>query len=635
MLTQMRALSQNIFGRAILAVILILIIASFAIWGINDRFTGYDANVIARIGSAKITTEQYQTAYRIELARLEQQQKRHILNEEARRLGVDREVMSRLQTDVLLEQQADRLGLAVGNDEITRVIMTEDTFKGPSGQFDHTLFDRLLRDNGYTETTYANVQRKLILRQDVSNAIVGALQVPAILKDAVHRFQAEVRDADFFILPPEAVGKIAGPSEAEAKAYYDDHAASYMAPEYRKLTVLSVVPASLVKPDAVTEDEARKRYEDQKAARFAQPERRTVEQLVFPDAAAAQVAADKIKGGEAFDKLVAEAKKTSADVALGTVAKADLADTAVADATFGLSENGTSGPVKSQFGVVLLHVSKITPAQTQPLIEVDAQLKDEIAILKAKQQTQQAAEKVEDARGAGKPLSEAAAAAGLTVRTLDAIDAQGRDRAGRPVEGLVDGPQLLKTAFSTDPGADTEMLRSGDGGNEWYEGVKIDPAHKRPFAELKTTVENAWRSEETMRRLAAEGDKIVKAIDGGKTIAAAAAEAKQTLEQARNVGRAGAPQLPSPEASAFFEQPTGKAGSVAAQGRGRLIFSVIAARVPPVDPGDTAFQKLMTQVQSGFEGDVTETYLGRLRSELGSTFNRKALDSVMGGEPGS
>ena len=51
MLSTMRSLSQHWFGRAILGVVLGFIILSFAVWGIGDRFTGFNANELAKVGS--------------------------------------------------------------------------------------------------------------------------------------------------------------------------------------------------------------------------------------------------------------------------------------------------------------------------------------------------------------------------------------------------------------------------------------------------------------------------------------------------------------------------------------------------------------------------------------------------------
>ena len=631
MMFQMRTLSQSLFGRAILLVILGLIALSFVVWGIGDRFTGMGGNELASVGSTKLSVDQYRSEYQRELQQLQQKQKRGITNEEARRLGIDRQVLSRLLTDTILDQQAQRLGLAIGDDEIVGNIVKDPAFKGPGDKFDQQIFQNLLRENGYTETSYARAQRSLMLRRNVSDALVGGLELPTIIKDAVHRFQTEVRDLDFLVLPPSAAGTVPAPSDAQLKTYYDEHTGSFMAPEYRKLVVLSVVPANLVKPDAITDADIAKRYDEVKAVQFTQPERRTVEQLVFPDGAAADAAGAKLKAGEAFDKLAAEEHKTPTDTSLGTVTKGDLADRAVADAAFSLPENGTSGPVKSQFGIMLVHVSKVFAGRQQPLMEVHAELKDQLAIIRARQQATKLRDGVEDQRTAGKTLTEAAASVGLQPRTIDAVDAQGRDRAHKPVEGLAAGPQLLKAAFASDVGADTEMIPTSDGGDVWYEVAGVDPAHQLPLAEVKPRVEAGWRNEEIGRRLAAKGDALVKAIDGGKTLTAIAEEnGKLPVSKATNIGRGGGPQLPQLIAATFFSTIVGKAGSVTDGEQGRIVFKVEAAHVPPIDPKDQDFAKLVGQVQIGFEDDVLAEYLARVQGEIGVRVNQQALQTALG-----
>ena len=631
MLNEMRSLSRNLFGRAILTLVLGFIIVSFAVWGIGDRFTGFNGNELAKVGATTITVDQYRNAYQTQLQQLQQKQRRAITNEEARRSGLDRQVLSRLLTDTILDQQAGKLGLAVGNDEIARGVMRDPAFNGPGGKFDAQVFQRLLAENGYSEASYARAQRALILRQDVSDAVIGDLALPAAITDAVHRYKSEVRDLDFFILPPAAAGEVPAPSEAEMKTFYDQHARSFTAPEFRKLTVLSVVPANLVKPDAVTDADVAKRYDEMKATRFTQAEKRTLQQLVFPDAKAADAAEAKLKGGESFAALAAEEHRQSGDIDLGTVAKSEVADPAVASAAFALPADGTSQPVKGSFGTVLVHVAAIVPKRVQPLIEVNAQLKDELAIVRARAQANAMRDEVEKARDAGKSLVEAAQGVGLQARSIDAIDAQGRDRARKPVEGLAGGPQLLKAAFGSDVGADTSMIPTGDGGDVWYAVDAIDPAHPLALAAVKDRVIAGWREDEIARRLAGLADKLVAAIDGGKPLGDAAAESgKLAVLKASNIGRGGAPQLPQPVASAFFTRPAGKAGSVTDGAAGRIVFRIAAVHVPPVDAKDEEFTKLIGQVQTGFEDDVMAQYLAREQSEIGVTINQQALVTALG-----
>ena len=310
MLTQMRALSQNIVGRTIMGLVLGFIILSFAIWGIGDQFTGYDADQLASVGHARISVEQYRDAYQNQLQQMQQKAKRGITNEEARRLGLDRQVLSRLLSDTILGQEAAKLGLAVGDGDIARMIVDDDMFKGANGQFDRARFEQLMANNGLTEARYVKDERGLILRQDVSDAVVGGLEVPKVMDLAIHRYQSEVRDLAFFALPQSAAGPAPAPSDAELKTYYDDRPSAFVAPEYRKLVVLSVVPVNLVRPDAVSDADVAARYDQMKDARFIVPEKRTVQQLVFGDAKAAADAKVKLDGGETFDQLVTDEKKS-------------------------------------------------------------------------------------------------------------------------------------------------------------------------------------------------------------------------------------------------------------------------------------------------------------------------------------
>ena len=185
MLTQMRALSQNFFGRAIMAVVLGFIILSFAVWGIGDRFTNFNADQLVSVGATKISVQDYRNAYQNELQQLQEKAKRGITNTEAKRMGVDREVLSRLLSNAILDHQAGRLDLAVGDSEIAKQITQDPVFFGRSGQFDRDRFKLLLSENNMSEGTYVREQRGLMLRHDVSDAVTGGVEVPQIVKEAI------------------------------------------------------------------------------------------------------------------------------------------------------------------------------------------------------------------------------------------------------------------------------------------------------------------------------------------------------------------------------------------------------------------------------------------------------------------
>ena len=504
MLEAMRAATQGWIGRIIMAVVMGLIILSFAIWGIGDIFRGFGANKLAQVGSEEITADAFRNAYLIELQRLQRQARRNITNEEARQFGIDRQVLSRLVSEAALDQQAHALDLAMSDQEIAKAIRNDPSFKGPSGQFDRARFDELLRNNGLNEKTFVRDQRGVYLRHEIIDALTHGLQLPKALLEAIHRFQTQTRKVDYVILPASSLGNIAAPTQEQLQKYFDDRKQSFATPEYRSLVILSLTPAAIAKPETVSDADAQKRYEEIKTERFGAPEKRAIEQILFADEAGAVEARAKLKNGKTFDDLLKEQNLTQKDASLGLVARSGLVDKNVADAAFSLHEGEVSAPVKSQFGTVLLRVTKIVPSSIKPFSEVAADLKREMALQRARGDVAHLHDEIEDQRASGKSLTEAAKSAGLEPRTIAAIDAAGKDPQGAPIPELTNAQALLKAAFASDVGVDNDTLKLPDGGYQWFEVAKVDKARQKTFDEVKAEVEKAWRDDETAKLLAAK-----------------------------------------------------------------------------------------------------------------------------------
>lgn len=639
MLEKMRAATQGWIGRSIMAIIMGLIILSFAIWGIGDIFRGFGANKLAQVGGADISVDAFRNAYQSQLQRLQRQLRRNVTNEEARQFGVDRQTLSSLIGDAALDQQARALDLAISDQEIAKAITNDPALKGPSGQFDRVRFEEVLRDNGLNEKGFVREQRGLYLRQEITDAVTHGLQLPKAMLEAIHRYQTESRSVDYIILPASAGGVAAPPSEESLKKYFEDRAQRYSTPEYRGLVVLTLTPAQIAKPDGVSGADAQKRYEEVKAERFGAPEKRAIEQILFADEAAAAEARAKLDSGKTFDDLLKEKNLTQKDASLGLVTREGLIDKSVADAAFALPEGQASAPVKAQFGVVLLRVDKIIPSSVKPFSEVAADLKREIALQRARTEVAQLHDAIEDQRASGKTLTEAAKSAGLDPRAIAAVDMAGADPNGAPVADLANGPALLKAAFASDIGVDNDTLRVGEGGYQWFEVANIDKARQKTFDEVKGDVEKAWRDDEAAKLLAAKTAELAKRIEAGESISAiAAAEGNPTVKHANDVKRSGASDpaaqgLTSAVIAQIFNVGLRGAASARTEDGGRLLFQVVGAAVPAIDFNAPALTSVSAQVKNGLTDDVLAQYMTKLESDLGVKINMQAFAGAVGASP--
>ena len=168
--------------------------------------------------------------------------------------------------------------------------------------------------------------------------------------------------------PPRRQARLAAPSEEALKTFFNDRKSSYRAPEFRAMDVLALEPETIANPAEVSDADAEAAYAKiaGKDPRFGAPEKRDLQQILFPNEADASAAEAKLKAGASFDDLIKERGLKPEDTDLGETTKDAMLDKAEADAVFALPQGGVSEVLKSQFGPVIVRVKGITPSTMKP-----------------------------------------------------------------------------------------------------------------------------------------------------------------------------------------------------------------------------------------------------------------------------
>lgn len=631
MLEGMRKATQNWLGKTILTIVFSILIGSFAIWGIGDIFRGIGTNKVATVGDIDIGTIEFRNAYQTQLQNLQRQARRAITNDQARAFGLDRQVLSRLVSDAALDQKIRDMRLAMSDEQIGRSILEDPSFQGASGKFDRARFNDLMRDNGYTEQSFVREQRRVYLRREIGEAIAGNVPVPQAALEAIHRYTNETRAVEYVVLPEAAAGEIPPASADDLQKFYEARKSTYRAPEYRRIVTLAITPETVADPSKVSDADARSTYERIKGERFGTPERRELQQIVFGTEDEAKAASEKIKAGTSFEDLATERKLAKSDIDLGTVTRGALVDPAIGDAAFATPSGEVSAPVKGTFGWALIRVVSATGGNVKSYDEVADEVKRIVAVSAARGRVQEIRDAIEDERTSGKTLTDAAKKAGYDVRTIEAVDAQGRDKTGAEIQ-IVNREALLRAVFASDIGVDNELITTPDNGYEWFEIAAIDPAHDRSLDEVKDQVAASWREDQITRRLATKAGELVKAIDGGKTIEEIAeAEGKLEVKQAAAVKRGGAEGLSPGLVAQIFNISVGHAGSAAGDGTTRVLFKINDSIVPPLDPDSDQTKTASGQLAAAYGDELLAQYLTKLQSDLGVSVNQGALNLAVGG----
>src|SRR5690349_18154775 len=286
MLRGLRNASSNWLGKTIMTVAMGALIVSFGIWGIADIFRGFGQSTVAKVGGTEISLNEFRQTYTERLQQIGRQFGRPLTPDQARAFGLDRQVLQQTIAEAALDEEARRLGLGQSDEQIRQVIMNDPNFKGVGGNFDSNRFQSVIRNFGYTEQRYVSEQRKVSLRRQITGTIGAGLEPPKAMLDVLTRFQNEQRAIEFVRLDAAQAGTIDAPSPEALAAYFEDHKVQFRAPEYRKIAFVVVSPEEIGKWSEVSDEDAKKAF-DQRKDRLGTPEKRQIQQIVFPNAAEA------------------------------------------------------------------------------------------------------------------------------------------------------------------------------------------------------------------------------------------------------------------------------------------------------------------------------------------------------------
>lgn len=614
--------------------LMMLLVLSFAVWGISGSVLNFGSDSVAEVGGQKITVIDFDNAYRRRLDALGRQLGRPLSTTEGAALGIPGQVLGQMIAEAALNEAADNMNVGLSDEELRNVIQRDPSFQGASGRFDRNRLAQLLAANQLTEDEFVGQRRDLARRQQIAEALAGNMPAPVAMVQALNLHGQEARTVRYLDLAPDLAGDIADPDDAALSAWFEENKAEFKAPEYRSIKVLELTPEAIAKPQEVAEDAVRDAYE-RAGNRFGEPERRRILQLSFPSAEEASAAAAAIAGGKAFEEVLAERSLAEKDVDLGTLAKADLLDPTIAEAAFSLAEGAVSGVVEGRFSPVILKVTTVSPARTRAYEEVEAELRSEIAFQDAEREVLDLHDEVEDARAGGATLEEVAARFGLPVKQIGPLDRGGARIDGAPVE-LPETADLLSEIFESDVGVENDPLQLGRRGFLWFDVVEVTPERDRDLTEVRQKALAKWREEERSRKLAEVSAKAKSDLDGGKTLDALASEFGIEVRTSDGFTRGQAPgDLTAEAVAAAFSGPAGTSAEVEGKDGHRLLLVVDTISTPAFFAESADATQLRQRLSQGLQDSIVAQYVGEIEDRAGVNVNQSAITRVIGLGSGS
>ncbi len=626
MLTTLRSKSGGIIAKIFIG----LLAMSFAIWGISDVLRVKPEETLISAGGTTISVKTYSNRFRSMLQQLARQTGRTVTPDEARAMGLDRQLLIQLIREAVLKEATRRLNLSLPDAYIAARVKAMPQFAGPDGSFDPRLFRQALYNAGLDERQFLEEERNALLGNGVMAAVTADMTAPKTLLEKTYAFRNAMRDADYVVIVADEAA-LPQPDEATLKKFYEEHKQQFTAPERRVIRVLALTPETLVDKVKVNDEELKKLYESQKS-RFFQPELRTVEQLRFNSEEAARQALDAFRSGaKTWEQLLAEHKLKPEDVRIGPYERKRFPNEKLAEAAFSAKEGEVTGPVKTPLGVFLVKVVKVKPGREIPFEEAKKTLEKFQKLEKARDLIADYYDRIEEARASGQGLAEAASALGLRLAVTPPVARDGTGPDGKPVN-VPGGEQVLAEAFRSEPGMDNDVVELGNDGYAWFEVEKVIPAGPIPFDKVKNRVLAAWKAQALAAGLRRKAEALKKKAESGTPLQKIAEELGTTVKHIEKLRRNEArPDFPTAAVRVLFAAKPGTyAIAISPDGRKAWLMKVKARPAPAPDPKSDEMKALRIVLSRGLAQDTAAEFIAALQQAYDVKINMKLWQQATG-----
>ena len=238
---------RNASEKPIAKVLITILAFSFVGWGVAEWIFGnvMSDTTLVRVGSEKISVQQYNLERSRELATMTKDEMRNVYVDPIAAQKFQNDIISKLTTQTMVENRGHDMGFIVSDHRIAREIREYPEFQ-ENGQFSTLKFDTVLRNSGYSEADFAEILRANVLRSMVLGAVGSPIKTPNFVSNAMYNARYAERDIDYVTVNFNDFTANT-PTDEDLRTFYAQHPQTVA--ETRTASYI-LVPADMSKPDA-------------------------------------------------------------------------------------------------------------------------------------------------------------------------------------------------------------------------------------------------------------------------------------------------------------------------------------------------------------------------------------------------
>lgn len=633
MLRSVRRATKSKIGTVILGLLLLAIVASFALADVSSVLSGGttpSGNEVASVGSQTITDRDLNDAMEQRLSEVRQQNPQA---DYASIAGDFDAVLGGLIDDRALRAFAEKHGFQLSKLLVDAEIASLPGTRDLSGKFSEAAYQSFLQQQRLTDAEVRRLISAAMLQRMLLAPVAANARAPVGMARPYASMLLETREGEVAFLPLALYRQGLTPTPAQIDAFYRSNQARYLVPEQRVLRIARIGPEQVANVQATDQEIAD--FYRQNQARYAAREIRSISQAVVPNQATAQQIAARARGGQSLAAAAQPVGLSASDVAVGPQTREQLTGLAgaqVAAATFAAADGAVVGPVQSDLGWHVVKVDSIRREGGRSIESVRGEIATEITENKRKNALTDLINRVEDSIAGGASFAETVQSAGLQVVQTPLITANGQARGDAQYRFPEELAPALTAGFEIGEGDDPVVETLADeAGYALISAEQVVQAAPAPLNTIRDQVAQDWVNGQATERARAAANRVAQraaSVPLSQAVQAAQADipsiepvTMRRLELAQFQGRV------PPAVGMMFSLGQGKARQVAgAQGEG---FYVV--KVNRIIPGNALSQPALIsdtqkQIQDALSQEYAQQFLEAIKRDVGVKLNQSAID---------
>lgn len=580
-------------------VIVFIISVPFALWGVNEYFSGQEQVIVAEINGEELMLQDYQEVLTRRKASLRQQFGRNIDNSLLESKVFKLRILNEMIGQRLLTADIRDQNYSISDEQLAAYIRTNENFQ-QGGRFSQDMYASALRRNGLSPVAFENSLRKSNIVDQISDGFSRSAFVTEAELDDMVRLEQEKRDAAYLYLDIKRFSDQVTVTDKQLKEYYDNNHHSYMTPEAVRVEYMVLSIDGLAGQIEPEEDALKALYEEQKD-QYTSPEERKAQHILLAvegddeteDAKVQSLAADLVKKVHEGADFAVLAQEYSSDTIsaekggdLGFFERGVMLE-AFENQAFSMQPGDISDPVRTSYGYHVIKLNEIKEEAGKSFVEARDEIVEEYSRREAAAQFGQQAEEMQNlVFEQPTTLQPAADALGLKIIESDWIT---RDAS----EGITGNRAFIDASFSEDviqEGLNSEVIELDENTLVAIRNIGHRQPELRAFDEVEEDIRQQLKSK-TLHDFAAvkAADMVSGLREGRKTLDELAKELELSLGASSDIGRVGKDDLSAVLVNAIFDTAAvNDSGDKAAASAKLDENTIVVFAVRKVTPGDPA-----------------------------------------------